>query len=217
MRLAAGITLLLIVPLGLGFYLLSRFHLEQTIEALAKAVDARDPYTRNHSSRVSHIAEAMCRVMRLPEHDIERIKWAGLLHDLDWEQYPEEHPVRAVNELRGLGYPESVLHAILAHRADYTHTEAETDLDKHLLACDEITGLVTAVALVRPSRSLLDLEVKSVKKKWKDKAFAAGTSRTEMEHAAQEFGMELWEHVGNVIQAMSRIAPELGLVGTISR
>jgi predicted hydrolase (HD superfamily) len=83
------------------------------------------------------------------------------------------------------------------------------------MACDEITGLVTAVALVRPSRSLLDLEAKSVKKKWKDRAFAAGTDRAEMEQAAAEFGVELWEHVDNVIQAMRRIAPELGLVGNV--
>ena len=86
---------------------------------------------------------------------------------------------------------------------------------KAICACDEITGLITAVALVRPSRSLYDLEASSVKKKWKDKAFAAGTSRAEMEHAAQEFGIELWEHVGNVIQAMRKIAPELGLVGNV--
>ena len=78
-------------------------------------------------------------------------------------------------------------------------------------------GLITAVALVRPSRSLYDLEPSSVKKKWKDKAFAAGTSRTEMEHAAQEFGVELWEHVGNVIAAMRKIAPELGLEGNIQK
>jgi len=80
-----------------------------------------------------------------------------------------------------------------------------------------VTGLITAVALVRPSKSLYDLEPSSVKKKWKDKAFAAGTDRTEMEHAAQELDVELWEHVGNVIQAMRRIAPELGLVGNIQQ
>jgi predicted hydrolase (HD superfamily) len=86
---------------------------------------------------------------------------------------------------------------------------------KALIACDEITGLVTAVALVRPSRSLYDLEASSVKKKWKDKAFAAGTDRTEMAKVTEEFGIELWEHVSNVIQAMRRIAPELGLVGNV--
>ncbi|RPJ21992.1 MAG: HAD family hydrolase, partial [Chloroflexi bacterium] len=93
----------------------------------------------------------------------------------------------------------------------------DTRRRKALMACDEITGLVTAVALVRPSRSLYDLEASSVKKKWKDKAFAAGTSRSEMEEAAKDFGVELWEHVGNVIQAMRRIAPELGLEGNIQK
>jgi predicted hydrolase (HD superfamily) len=88
-------------------------------------------------------------------------------------------------------------------------------MEKALNACDEITGLITAVALVRPSRSLLDLEPSSVKKKWKDKAFAAGTDRSGMEKAAQDFGIDLWEHVGNVIIALRRIAPELGLVGNI--
>ena len=86
---------------------------------------------------------------------------------------------------------------------------------KALSACDEVTGLITAVALVRPSRSLYDLEASSVKKKWKDKAFAAGTDRAEMEHAAQDLGVEIWTHVGNVITAMRKIAPELGLVGNI--
>jgi predicted hydrolase (HD superfamily) len=88
-------------------------------------------------------------------------------------------------------------------------------MEKALYACDEVTGLVTAVALVRPSRSLLDLEPSSVKKKWKDKAFAAGANRDEIAKAAAEFGIELWEHVGNVITAMRRIAPELGLVGNM--
>ena len=88
-------------------------------------------------------------------------------------------------------------------------------MEKALLACDEITGLITAVALVRPSRSLYDLTASSVKKKWKDKAFAAGTNREEMAEAAADFGVELWEHVDNVILAMRRIAPQLGLEGNI--
>jgi predicted hydrolase (HD superfamily) len=86
-------------------------------------------------------------------------------------------------------------------------------MEKALYACDEITGLITAVALVRPSRSLYDLEASSVKKKWKDRAFAAGANREEIARAAEGFSMELWEHVGNVIRAMRRIAPELGLEG----
>ena len=90
-------------------------------------------------------------------------------------------------------------------------------MEKGLYACDEVTGLITAVALVRPSRSLYDLEAASVKKKWKDRAFAAGANRDEIAKSAQEFGVELWEHVGNVIMAMRTIAPELGLVGNIDK
>src|SRR5512146_1518165 len=92
----------------------------------------------------------------------------------------------------------------------------DTKRRQALIACDEITGLITAVALVRPSRSLYDLEASSVKKKWKDRAFAAGTNREEMAAAAEEFGVELWEHVQNVILAMRTIAPALGLEGSLS-
>jgi len=104
---------------------------------------------------------------------------------------------------------------VLSH-ADHTGIPRQTLMEKALYACDEVTGLITAVALVRPSRSLLDLEVSSVKKKWKDKTFAAGANRAEIEKSAGEFGIELWEHVGNVILAMRKIAPDLGLVGNIN-
>ena len=115
--------------------------------------------------------------------------------------------------LRERGVPEEIVRAILSH-ADHTGVPRETPMQKALYACDEVTGLITAVALVRPSRSLFDLEASSVKKKWKDRAFAAGANRDEIAKAAQEFNIELWEHVGNVILAMRTIAPELGLAGT---
>jgi putative nucleotidyltransferase with HDIG domain len=141
-------------------------------------------------------------------------KWglAGLLHDFDWEIHPtlEHHPQDGAPILRERGVPEDIIRAILSH-ADHTGVPRQTKMEKALLACDEITGLVTAVALVRPSRSLEDLKSASVKKKWKDKAFAAGANRQEIAHATEQFGVELWEHVDNVIQAMRRIAPELGL------
>lgn len=139
---------------------------------------------------------------------------AGLLHDFDWEIHPtlEEHPAAGAPILRERGVPEEIVRAILSH-ADHTGIPRDTVMEKALFACDEITGLITAVALVRPSRSLMDLKVKSVKKKWKDKSFAAGANRAEMEQGAEEFGVELWEHVGNVIEAMRRVAPELGLAG----
>ena len=148
--------------------------------------------------------------------DAEAWGLLGLIHDFDWEIHPtlEEHPAKGASILRQRGIPEELIQDILSHGVD-TGVPRDTLRRKALYACDEITGLVTAVALVRPSRSLLDLEPSSVKKKWKDKAFAAGTDRAEMEVAAKDFGVELWEHVGNVITAMRRIAPELGLVGTV--
>lgn len=138
----------------------------------------------------------------------------GILHDFDWEIHPtlEEHPQAGARILRERGVPEVIVRAVLSH-ADHTGIPRQTRMEKALYACDEITGLITAVALVRPSRSLLDLEASSVKKKWKDRAFAAGANRDEIAKAAQEFEIELWEHVGNVILAMRTIAPRLGLTG----
>jgi predicted hydrolase (HD superfamily) len=138
---------------------------------------------------------------------------AGLLHDLDWEKYPDEHPLRAVAALRELGYPEPALHAILAHRAALTGVEPETALDRTLLACDEITGMVTATALVRPT-GIDDMTPKSVKKKLKDQTFARGVDREEVAKGAQLLGIDLTQHIQNVIDAMRDIAPELGLTAS---
>jgi putative nucleotidyltransferase with HDIG domain len=148
--------------------------------------------------------------------DAEKWSVAGLLHDFDWEIHPtlEEHPQAGEPILRQRGVPDDIIRAVMSH-ADHTGVPRQTRMEKALYACDEVTGLITAVALVRPSRSLLDLEASSVKKKWKDKTFAAGANRAEIEKAAAEFGIELWEHVGNVILAMRQIAPELGLVGNV--
>jgi putative nucleotidyltransferase with HDIG domain len=146
--------------------------------------------------------------------DVETWGLVGLLHDFDWEIHPtlENHPQSGAPILRQRGVPEEIVRAILSH-ADHTGVPRLSRMEKALYACDEITGLVTAVALVRPSRSLLDLTSASVKKKWKDRAFAAGANREEIATATEEFGIELWEHVDNVILAMRAIAPELGLQG----
>ncbi|MBK8422074.1 HDIG domain-containing metalloprotein [Candidatus Villigracilis saccharophilus] len=148
--------------------------------------------------------------------DVELWGLLGLIHDFDWEIHPtlEQHPQAGSAILRERGLSEAIIQDILSH-ADHCGVPRDTLRRKALSACDEVTGLVTAVALVRPSRSLYDLEASSVKKKWKDKAFAAGTDRSEMEHAAKDLGVDIWEHVGNVITAMRKIAPELGLVGNI--
>ncbi len=146
--------------------------------------------------------------------DVETWGITGLLHDFDWEIHPtaEEHPSAGAPILRSRSVPEEIVRAILSH-GDNTGIPRVSQMEKALNACDEITGLIVAVALVRPSRSLMDLEASSVKKKWKDRAFAAGAKREEIAAAAEEFGMPLWEHVDNVIQGMRRIAPELGLSG----
>ncbi|MCX6079000.1 MAG: HDIG domain-containing protein [Chloroflexi bacterium] len=149
--------------------------------------------------------------------DVELWGLTGLLHDFDWEIHPtiEQHPIEGAPILEQRGVEAVIVRAILSH-GDNTGVARESLMEKSLNACDEITGLISAVALVRPSRSLYDLEPSSVKKKWKDKAFAAGTDRSGMEQAAADFGIDLWEHIGNIISAMRRIAPELGLAGDIT-
>jgi putative nucleotidyltransferase with HDIG domain len=135
---------------------------------------------------------------------------AGLLHDLDWEKYPDEHPLKAVATLRELGYPDEVVHAILAHRSDFTGVEPETPLDKALVACDELTGLIVATALVRPN-GIDDLKPRSVKKKMKDSTFARGVNRDDVRRGAELMEVEMTEHIQKVIDAMRAIADVLEL------
>lgn len=141
----------------------------------------------------------------------------GLLHDFDYEIHPDldRHPDDGAILLRERKVPEEIIQAILSH-GDHSGIPRDNLLRKTLFACDEVTGLITACALVRPSRSLLDMEVSSIKKKWKDKAFAAGADRNEIVKGAQELGIDLWEHVNNVLQAMKLIANELSLDGSLS-
>jgi putative nucleotidyltransferase with HDIG domain len=137
---------------------------------------------------------------------------AGLLHDLDWERHPDRHPLEAVERLRELGYPEEVLHAILAHRPDFTGVEPESELDKVLTACDELSGLVFAACLVRPN-GIDDLKPKSVTKKLKDKTFAAGVSRDEVQRGVELIGLERSEHIQNVIDGLRAVAAKLEIRG----
>ena len=165
--------------------------------------------------RHMYAVEAACRAYaRTWGEDEETYGTAGLVHDLDYEAHPDEHPLRAAELLRERGYPEEVVHAVLAHYAERTGVEPETRLDRTLRACDEITGLITAAALVRPSRSVADLEAKSVLKKMKDRAFAAGVDREEVRRAADALGVDFAEHVAFVIEAMRGVAGELGLAGS---
>ncbi len=164
--------------------------------------------------RHMYSVEAACRAYaRRFGEDEETYGLAGLLHDFDYEKHPDQHPLYGEPILRAKGYPDEVVHAILSHYEARTGVAAETRLDRTLRACDEITGLITAAALVRPSRSVMDLEAKSVLKKMKDRQFAAGVDREDVRRAADELGVELAEHVRFVIEAMRSVAPSLGLAG----
>jgi putative nucleotidyltransferase with HDIG domain len=140
----------------------------------------------------------------------------ALLHDLDYERYPTsaDHPFRGCEELQRRGYPDWFTRAILSH-ADYSGIPRESLLERTLYACDEMAGFVTAAALVRPTRSILDLEAASVLKRMKDKAFARAVSRDDMRRGAAELGLPLEEHVANVITFMRDSADSLGLRGTL--
>jgi len=144
-----------------------------------------------------------------------------LLHDFDYERYPdvavEGHPVIGSKILRERGVDEDIIRCILSHATEVSGVERETPMEKALYACDELTGLITATALVRPSKNLADVDVASIKKKWKNKAFAAGVDRTELEHATADLGVPLDEHISRVLQAMQAIAPTLGLDGSLAK
>ncbi len=168
---------------------------------------------RKHMLAVEASVRGYARLWREPEED-----WAvvALLHDFDYERFPDQqnHPFRGVEILTAAGYPEWVTRAILSH-ADYSGVPRESRLERALFACDEMSGFVTACALVRPSKSVLDLEAASVVKRMKDKAFARAVSRDDLHRGAEEIGLPLAEHVGNVIAFMRERADALGLRGTL--
>jgi len=145
---------------------------------------------------------------------IELYSIAGLLHDFDYDKHPslEEHPFVGVNFLREQGWPEPVLHAILAH-ADYSGTPRDSHLDRALFASDELAGFLTACALVKPSKSIQEVEVAGVKKKMKDKAFARAVKREDITEGAALLGITVEDHIANCLKAMQASAAELGLDG----
>jgi putative nucleotidyltransferase with HDIG domain len=140
----------------------------------------------------------------------------ALLHDFDYERYPDlkDHPIRGSEILRERGYPETLVRAILSH-GDHTGVKRESKLEHTLFACDELAGFITAASLVRPSKSVLDLEAASVKKRMKDKAFARGVKREDLIAGAEELGLPLDEHITNVIGFLREQADALGLRGTL--
>ena len=175
-------------------------------------------WTRSESLRKHALGvEASVRgYARLFQEDEEAWGVVALLHDFDYERYqtPEDHPFRGCEELKRRGYPDWVTRAILSH-ADYSGVRRESRLERTLFACDEMSGFVTAASLVRPSKSVLDLEPSSVIKRMKDKAFARNVSRDDLRRGAEELGLPFEEHVGNVIAFMRERADALGLRGTL--
>ncbi len=159
--------------------------------------------------------------------DEEQDVWgaSGLLHDFDWEVHPslEDHPRLGAEILREHSVPDTIIQAILSHNTAGTGIQRSRPIDFALLACDEITGLITATALVRPSKDIRDVKVKSIKKKWKDRAFAAGVDRDHVVAVAEDFSqhcyagkLEMWTHIGNVLEAMQETAAALDLDGRLA-
>ncbi len=168
---------------------------------------------RKHMLGVEAALRGYARLFDEPEED-----WAvvALLHDFDYERWPDQqnHPFRGVEILKEKGYPDWVTRAILSH-AEYSGVPRESRLEHALFACDELSGFVTACALVRPSKSVLDLEASSVMKRMKDKAFARAVSRDDLRKGAEEMGLPLDQHITNVINFMRERADVLGLRGTL--
>jgi len=143
-------------------------------------------------------------------------KWGviGLVHDLDYEKFPEEHCQKSEEILKEKGWPEQYIRAVVSHGWGLrSNVEPQTELEKVLYAIDELTGLVVTTALVHPSKSIMDVKVKSVKKKWKDKKFAAGVNRSVIEQGAQRLGMEITDLIADTIAGMQEVAEEIGLKG----
>ncbi|MEO7454629.1 MAG: HD domain-containing protein [Gemmatimonadaceae bacterium] len=178
-------------------------------------------YTASDSLRkhMLSVEAAMRAYAEKNGEDVERWGLAGLMHDFDYERFPndahsatEEHPAEGVRILRARGWPEDILEAIMGH-AQYSGVPRVTPMAKTLFAVDELTGLITATALVRPSKSVHEVEARSVRKKMKDKAFARGVSREDVTEGAAALGVDLDEHIAFVIAAMQRSAEALGLAG----
>ncbi len=179
-------------------------------------------YTASESLRKHMLAVegAMRAYARKFGEDEEHWGITGLIHDFDYERFPNtahsptaEHPAEGVRILKSKGYPDDILQAILGH-AHYTNTPRESRMAKSLFAVDELTGLITATALVRPSKSVHEVDARSVRKKMKDKAFARGVSRDDVINGANELGVDLDEHINFVITSMQARSADLGLSGS---
>lgn len=164
-----------------------------------------------HALAVEGVMRYMAR-----KRNADEDKWGvvGLIHDLDYEQFPDQHCKKTEEILRANGWPEEYIRAVVSHGWGIcTDVKPETEMEKVLYAIDELTGLVVTTALVRPSKSVMDVKTKSVKKKWKDKRFAAGVDRSIIENGAQMLGVEIAELIADTIAGMQEVAEEIGLKG----
>ena len=170
-------------------------------------------------SNIKHALAVESVMMHMAENRNENVeKWGviGLVHDLDWEQHPDEHCKKTEEILREKKWPEEYIHAVVSHGWGIcSDVEPEHVMEKVLFTIDELTGLIAAACLVRPSRSVLDIKAKSVKKKWKDKSFAAGVDRSIIEMGAGMLGIEISDLITEVIEGMQKVAEEIGLKGNI--
>lgn len=193
-----------------------------TLPSRDDALALMHEYTQSESLRkhMLSVEAAMRAYAREFGEEVDRWALAGLMHDFDYERWPNaehsaeaEHPAEGVRLLRGLGYPEDVLQAILGH-ATYCNVPRESRMAKTLFAVDELTGLITATALVKPTKSVHDVDARSVMKKMKDKGFARGVNREDVINGAADLGVELEGHIQFVINAMRADAESLGLAGS---
>ncbi len=174
-------------------------------------------FTQSESLRKHALAVEACMRAYARKLGGDEEQWAlvGLLHDFDYERYPsaEEHPFKGSEILAERGWPDDLRRAILSH-ADYSGVTRESPMEKALFACDELAGFITATALIKPNKSLAEVDVRSVRKRMKDKAFARSVSRDDIVNGAAALGIDLDEHIAFCIEAMKTIAPELGLAGS---
>src|SRR6266699_4213916 len=174
-------------------------------------------FTQSESMRKHALAVEACMRAYARKMGGDENLWGvvGLLHDFDYEKWPslDDHPYKGNEILKERGWPDEIRRAIMSH-AEYTGVTRDTPMEKTLFACDELAGFITACALVKPGKSLAEVEAKSVRKKMKDKAFARSVSRDDIINGAQQLGIELEEHIAFCIEAMKSVAKELGLAGT---
>jgi putative nucleotidyltransferase with HDIG domain len=193
---------------------------DQTAKTRTDAWSLLTEFTQSESLRKHALAVEACMRAYARKFGGDEELWGivGLIHDFDYDKYPsaEDHPYRGNEILAQRGYSDEIRRAIMSH-ADYTGVKPESPMEKSLFACDELAGFLTACALVKPGKSLAEVEPKSVRKKMKDKAFARSVNRDDIVNGAASLGVELEEHIAFCIEAMKKIAPELGLDGSAAK